>query len=159
MINSPSENISLELKQLQQLEIFERKLASLKSDIVISTKDLNALSNDTIRISKDNIYQQGLLDETNVQLVDAQKRINELNESHVLRNAEMSEKIKSIDSLQAHHTEKHMELKNREDTVSKKEQEIFSAQESLTERQLDHEEKEARFKIKVARLDEVISSF
>lgn len=157
--DNSSENIKLNSEQISAIEETKSRLLNLETEIVIATKNFKGLKADTERITKEKTYQEELLVDVNIRLSSASKSLEKIEEKRIqigdeiaIINSEISTKSSSLSS-------KEVELKNREEEISKKEEYIFDRIEEVTQRELNLEEKEQRFNIKVDKLSELLSQF
>ena len=61
MQTSPNENVKLTFEQMQQIDVVEKRLANLQIEVSLATKLLTETRLDSERLTKERIYQNGLL--------------------------------------------------------------------------------------------------
>ncbi len=157
MTEQPVANVKLTLEQLQQIDLVETRMANLQSELKNGYRDLNILTNDTQRITKEREYQQELLTGLSQQVKDAQAKVDALNTIHsetstVLANlnAEISSKIADI-------TTKEMALKDREDVNIAKEVELVERESKVSHKEADLLERTNALKVRITRISQVIN--
>lgn len=78
MIDSPNENVKLTFEQLQQIDVVEKQLANLQSEIVNANKILKGTKMEADRATKEKIYQEQLLEDVKIQVEGFNNKKNEL---------------------------------------------------------------------------------
>lgn len=61
MIDSPNENVKLTFEQMQQIDIVQKRLSVLESEITSATKILKGTKSECDRAVKEKLYQEELL--------------------------------------------------------------------------------------------------
>lgn len=159
MINEGNDNVKLTFDQLQAIDVVEKRLGNLQSEINIATKNLTALKKDTDRIYKEKTYQEELLANLTKQTEDKTKEISDL-------KANITEHTAMLNNVLAEykdHTEKiatgKADHSAREDMILKKETELAEKSEELNGKLTEHQNNVSDFFSKVAKLKEVTSTF
>jgi hypothetical protein len=159
MLNQETENVKLTFEQLRQIDVVQKRLSNLESEITIATKNLNALKKDTDRIYKEKMYQEELLANLTTQTDTKKLELIKLGESIT----EHSNILNKLITEYKEHTEK-MTIEKDEHSVkgeriSKKEIELNEKSSELNEKLKEYEINVSCFFSKVAKLKDLISSF
>jgi septal ring factor EnvC (AmiA/AmiB activator) len=159
MLDAPTGNIKLTLEQLQQLDMFNDRLANIQNEIKSANKILTAAKNDCDRITKERDYQQTLLDKVNQDLEEKQAKVTALDETHAALSTAITELDAEIKRKRAAMEEKAKVLKEREDAAEKREHDATSCHEGISRKIVEHEGDKAAFYEKVATLKSVLETF
>ena len=123
MIETPTENVKLTFEQLQQLDVVQKRLAVLESEMAIATKLLKGTRLEGDRALKEKIYQEELLATVKEKIEKAQKDLDSL----VVRVAESSvvlnEKRAESEDIHIAAQQTLGVLNDREDRLAKAEKE------------------------------------
>lgn len=134
MIENSSANIKLTTEQLLQIDIFQKTLANLQSEIEIHSKNLQISRNDSIRLGKERDYLQGLVINLEEKKLELEKQCENISNAvleyqrkldtavsdyktlKLLQESELSEIELQMKQL----NEKKIEIQASEDDLSKK---------------------------------------
>lgn len=158
-MEQPTENVKLSFEQLQAEDVAKKRLANLESEISIATRNLKILKGDTDRATKENIYQNEMLSTVCDQVIDKQNKATKLDEEILEKSAQLNQLLSECKGYGDKIISDKMSLKDREDTVSKREQEVIDKSKKIDENnQLLQSHIETHNK-KVSKLKEVIATF
>jgi hypothetical protein len=159
MIETTQDNPKLTFDQLQAIDVVEKRLANLESEVNIATKSLRIAKLDADRATKENIYQNELLAIVSAQVIEKQTKATALDEEIIAKSTQLSEIQSQFVEITNKKTAQEMELKEKEDKASAKELELTKKEEVLnkveTQLTLNIEE----FNRKVGTLKQVIETF
>ena len=150
-------NATLSKEELQMLNVVEARLANLNNEVLIANSNLRAVTNDSIRIINERNFQKEQLDLADKRLKETQDNINNHNEEHIIALEVLNKLNSEIATKTSDIIAKEMNLKDKEDCASKKEEELFLAQKKLSNKELAVEEKEVRLNKKIEKLNEVLT--
>lgn len=128
MNTSPTNNVQLTFEQLQQIDMFEKRLGNLQNEVNLAVKQLSVARTDCDRIFKEKEYQEKILTSLIGDVNNAKSELVIVISSLESNKVELSKTVES-------HRELHEELSKREVTVQKKESNLDSKlkeHESLT---------------------------
>lgn len=128
MLNAPNKNVELTFDQLQQLDVFQKRLTVLESNISAMTRDLNIVNKEVIKATKEREYQESLLADVSAKISTKQQEFNSL-EASVLQVKE------SISLFQKEETEMRKTLTKKELELSERHESMLLAERKLTEQQ------------------------
>ena len=121
MITNPEDSIKLTDEQSKQLETFQTRLVNLQNEILIATKSLSVIRNDTVRAAEESDYQKktlkGLLDEIDT----AKKTLENFSEEIKTASALLLEKTTRAEQVGIANDKKSEELKQREEILTLRE--------------------------------------
>ena len=124
MINSPTENVKLTFEQLQQIDVVQKQLANLQSEINIASKSLNVLKKDCDKVTKERIYQEELLSNLTVDVKKVEDRLGELTKERDTAIAQLDKAREETTKLNSSNCKKDLELKDRENKLQKEEEDL-----------------------------------
>jgi hypothetical protein len=159
MIDTPNENVKLTFDQLQAIDVTEKRLANLESEVNIATKSLRVAKLDADRATKENIYQNELLAIVTAQVAEKQNRATQLDEQILAKSDELAVLSSKIVEFTAKKTAEEMLLKDREDAVSILEIKLQEDRSILDKIEENLHTNIEEFNKKVANLKEVIGTF
>jgi len=159
MLNQETENVKLDFEQLQKIDVVQKRLANLESEINIASKNLTALKKDTDRIYKEKTYQEELLADLTSKTDDKKLQSSKLDESITEHTAMLNKIIEEYKEHKEKITTEKIESSNREEMISKKEAELDEKSKELNEKLVEYTNNVSVFFSKVAKLKEVISTF
>lgn len=159
MIETPTENVKLTFEQLQQIDVTQKRLAQLESEITIATKTLRGTKLEADRATKENAYQQELLMKISTQVDAKKKELEELNSVYTQTKSELSNLQSNIADKTVTQAAKDTELKNREDKLASGELALSKAKAKLEDDQNVHEQNVSVVNAKVEAIKQAISTF
>jgi chromosome segregation ATPase len=157
--NNSTSNPTLTFDQLQAIDVAQKTLANLQSEIVIATKILKGTKMESDRAVKEKLYQEELLENTKTQVEDETKQLNYLTSEIAQSNVILTKLNDEINTKTEIQRKKDVALQDRESAVQKREIEVAKVESSLKEKVSAHAETSQTFNSKVAKLKEVISTF
>lgn len=125
MIEQPNANVALTFEQLQQIDTVQTRLKNLESEIAIATKNLNVVNKDVVKATKEREYQEELKANLDKGIADKQVAHESLKQSLAEMNDALTESREEIITNAKKHSEKELELENRENDVKKAEADIM----------------------------------
>jgi len=90
MINSSDKNVELTFEQLEQLDVFSKRLSALENNITITSKNLNVLMKEVIKATREKEYQEELLSTTTVAIERKKAELASLENSVRLKEEEIA---------------------------------------------------------------------
>lgn len=159
MIDTPNENVKLTFDQLQSIDIAQKRLGVLESEIANATKVLRGTKLECDRAVKELDYQNVLLKDITESVNKSKKELEELNLNKQAVKNILDSLNKEISEKLSVHTAKENELAERETKVSAKETEINSRHRDLMGKENLHTLDKEDFNKKVAKLKEVLNQF
>jgi chromosome segregation ATPase len=159
MNDTPTENPKLSFDQLQAINVTQKRLAVLESEIVNATKQLRSTKLEADRATKENIYQNELLSTVSASVVKKNTEATKLDEEILSKKDVLAHLNSEIATKSAEHTTKIMELKDREDKVVATELSTHQREVDILDGRDDLNNDIRNWKDKVAKLKEVISTF
>lgn len=158
-MEQPEPNAKLTFDQLQAIDVTQKRLANLESEVNIATKSLKVAKLDADRATKENLYQNELLGIVTAQVAEKQKKSTELDEQILEKSNELGTISQKVAEFTSKQTIKEMELKDREDKVFAKELQLSNQGNALGKERIILENDKAEHAQKVTKLKEVIQTF
>lgn len=158
-MEQPESNAKLTFDQLQAIDVTQKRLANLESEVNIATKSLKVAKLDADRATKENLYQNELLGIVTAQVAEKQKKSTELDEQILEKSNELRTISQKVAEFTSKQTIKEMELKDREDKVSAKELQLSNQGNALGKERIILENDKAEHAQKFNKLKEVIQTF
>lgn len=131
MLENSPQNVKLTFDQLQQIDVAEKRLAHLQIEVSLATKLLTETRLDCEKVTKEKIYQEGLLADINSQLSSA-----------TLKHDKLLEDIKASEGILNSNTEKSVTIGLANE---KKEKDLNERESKIIEREIEHSKKEKDF--------------
>lgn len=95
MITSSDKNVELTFEQLQQIDVAQKQLANIQSEVSLATKNLGVLGKDCDKVTKERIWQEELLANLNTEVAKKSAELERMNSE-----------IATVDALLKDNTEK-----------------------------------------------------
>lgn len=156
--NSSEPTIKLQIEQLQQLEVFQKRLANLESEVGIAQKTLLATKKDSERAVADRKYQEEQLATTTKAFEMAKTNLASLQSTHLATSATLDKINAEITDKTKVSLAKDKELADREAKVVAKESEIEALESQLSEKTKSFKNLQKIHDEKVAKLQAVINT-
>jgi len=159
MIETPNENVKLSFDQMQAIDLTQKRLSILESEIAVCQKVLRGTKLESDRAIKEKAYQNELLDSVNKQLSEKQSILSKLDEEILVKSNEKAQLLSYVANNKDAQEKREMELKDKEDKVVALE---VSSQESINDLkalQVQFQEEQKVFLNKVKALQEVLQIF
>ena len=157
--NNTTSNPTLTFDQLQAIDVAQKTLANLQSEITNATKVLRGTKLESDRAVKDKAYQEELLANAKTQVEEETKQLNYLTSEIAQSNVILGKLNDEINSKTDIQKKKDDDLQARESAVQNREIEVAKVESSLGTKVSAHAETSQTFNSKVAKLKEVISTF
>ena len=159
MIETPTTNPTLTFDQLQAIDVAQKTLANLQSEINNATKVLKGTKMECDRAVKNQVYNEELLGNLTAQVETKTKELADLKESITEKTAMLNELLSQFKEHNDKMATAQVAHDERETQIATKELDLASKENKLTKIAfaLDSERKELNQK--VAKLKEVISTF
>ena len=157
--NTSTSNPTLTFDQLQAIDVAQKRLAVLESEIVNAQKVLKGTKMEADRATKENIYQNDLLVEVSSKVETKQKELEDLKTNFLEISYNLDDLNKEIKEKTKVQADKELELNNRENDISSKETTLQLKENKLASEQNTLEENLLSFNSKVVKLKEVMSKF
>ena len=159
MITQPESNIKLTDEHLASIQEGENRLSNIDSLLSIANRNLKIAKLDLERTTKDILLGQEQLTALTSQIEVAKTKYQDL--SDMYDDGKRSLEVVKNESLEisARHSDKGVELADRESVIVQKEQELAKQTTALNSSVDNHESNKSNFNAKVAKLKEVISTF
>lgn len=133
-------NVVLNPEQQAQIETANLRLGNLQNEIGVASGILSSTKNDLERVTKENSYQQGILKDTLEQIEKAKETLASLISEVEVNKKSLAENIQNSTEIEAGAKKKSIEFEQRENTLAQKE--------------IDHEKKSSDFEAKNNALSE-----
>jgi chromosome segregation ATPase len=157
--NNTSANPTLTFDQLQAIDVAQKTLANLQSEINNATKVLKGTKMECDRAVKNQAYNEELLGNLTTQVETKTKELADLKESITEKTAMLNELLSQFKEHTDLMTKGKADHDDRETKITKREQELNSKDSQLVKIQFALESEKSDFNSKVAKLKEVISTF
>ena len=157
--NNQTSNATLTFDQLQAIDVAQKRLSNLESEIVNAAKVLKGTKMECDRAVKEKTYQEELLGTLTIQTVEAKKQLDETKTSLLDVSYKLDDLNKELKTKTTEQTKKDTELTTREDKISSQEIKLNEDRIELDKRINVLLVDSDRFNSKVAKLKEVIASF
>jgi hypothetical protein len=157
--NNTTANPTLTFDQLQAIDVAQKTLANLQSEITNATKVLKGTKMESDRAVKEKVYQEELLSDLTLQVESKTITISTLDKDIDEKTTSLNEllsQFKEHTDLMASEKASHDE---RESKISEKEQQLSNLGNALGKKEIILNNDKADFNSKVATLKEVISKF
>lgn len=160
MITIPEENNAvLTPEETAQINEASLRLANLQNEILIATKFLNSLKNDSARISKEKSYEENGLNALLGQVTGQEAKLDSLNEDITGATAKLTDLDKEISEKKVSQETKDKEFSDRENRILEREDSATNFDSILAKKVSDFTTEKEDFKRKVEILKKVISVF
>ena len=159
MITQPESNTKLDESQLKAIEETKTRLINLESEISIATKNLRVIKAETESVTKEHIYQVGLLSDIESKLQPKKGELESLEQKIIEKSEELGSLSKESGIIKSQNELKANELNDREAGIVEKEKNVQNSLNSLADRRNKLEEDTKVFNSKVAKLKEVTATF
>ncbi len=153
----PISNVKLTLEQLQQLEVVETRLGNLQNEIKIGTRQLQAVTNDSVRITKEKEYQQCLLSKLEEQVKVAQGDITRLNEQKLSLSDDLNHAKEELSEVRSSSDRKMAEITEQVKLHEAKEAELVTRETSIASAEYNYENRNSALQAKINRINEAIN--
>lgn len=118
MIDNTEPSVKMTLEQLKQLEVMETRTGNLQNEAKIATKTLDITRNDLDRVTKEKVYQEGLLKTVEASVTEKKAELDSLNEKINFATVTLSEKTTLSDKVGLANNAKATELLEKEATLN-----------------------------------------
>lgn len=159
MITTPETTIKLSDDQTAQLETYQLRLANLQNEISVHNKILSALKNDNARLAQEKEDTLKSVSKAITDLGEIQTKLAIAQETHGTLSASLVETQKDLATKVTANELKGMELKNKEDSLTKQEFDLNVKESIVNKKMAEHESYKTDFNNKVASLTEAIKTF
>ncbi len=159
MITSPTSNVKLTFDQIQAIDTTEKRLSVLESEITNAQKILKGTRMECDRAVKEQNYQEGILSTLSLNVDEAKSELTKTNEELTSAKSELSLITSQVQDLKKSQEEASMKLKEREDTVTARENAYVTSSEDLNTHKNEFKNQVGDFNEKVDKLKEVLSTF
>ena len=157
--NNSTANPTLTFDQLQAIDVAQKTLANLQSEITNATKVLKGTKMECDRAVKNQAYNEELLAGLTTQVEAKKKELADLLANHTDTSSKLSALNSEIKTKTTEQTTKTAELNDRESLVKSAEEANISNNKMLSISLQKHLGDIKDFNSKVAKLKEVISQF
>lgn len=123
MIDSPTENVKLTFEQLQQIDVVEKRLSNLQSEIANANKILKGTKSECDRALKEKLYQEELAFNLASQIKELTTSRDNLAKEITLSTQALEDTKKTSKDLSESNYAKTDELLKREQKISQSETE------------------------------------
>ncbi len=132
MITSlPDKNMELTFEQLEQLDAFNIRLSKLEHNIRTSSKELNILSKEVIKATREREYQEELHTELLEKIKIKQAEFSSLEKSVLQMETSIANTRKEEGSIKESLAKEKAELDDRDQNIVSAEQELSKKQEAF----------------------------
>lgn len=153
MIKNPEENNpKLTPEQLQSIDVVNQRLFVIQTETTIAVKTLNSIKGESAIALKDRQYQEELLLGVTSQILEAQAKLNTLNESNSKASEILSATTQEIGKKSDILAAMESEFKKREDNISSKEADLIVREASVEMREEDIKKSEELLQDKHAKI-------
>jgi len=157
--NNTSANPTLTFDQLQAIDVAQKTLANLQSEINNATKVLKGTKMECDRAVKNQAYNEELLANLTAQVENKRGELANLTGNVSERTAMLNELLSQFKEHTDLIAKGKADHEARETKITSKEQQLSEQGSALGREKVLHENDKATFNQKVAKLKEVISTF